>query len=111
MILRSLSAPDAEKFYTLMCTAAGRELPREAFAQALAQALEQTGRRIVLAFEGPEAVGFADTEVRFPFSECAPVGVIHEFYAMWAAPCWSRLPRSSRQRAVFPCRRPAPAST
>lgn len=80
MILRSLSAPDAEKFYTLMCTAAGRELPREAFAQALAQALEQTGRRIVLAFEGPEAVGFADTEVRFPFSECAPVGVIHEFY-------------------------------
>lgn len=58
----------------------GRELPREAFAQALAQALEQTGRRIVLAFEGPEAVGFADTEVRFPFSECAPVGVIHEFY-------------------------------
>ena len=52
----------------------------EAFAQALAQALEQTGRRIVLAFEGPEAVGFADTEVRFPFSECAPVGVIHEFY-------------------------------
>ena len=68
------------KFYTLMCTAAGRELPREAFAQALAQALEQTGRRIVLAFEGPEAVGFADTEVRFPFSECAPVGVIHEFY-------------------------------
>ena len=48
MILRSLSAPDAEKFYTLMCTAAGRELPREAFAQALAQALEQTGRRIVL---------------------------------------------------------------
>ena len=58
MILRSLSAPDAEKFYTLMCTAAGRELPREAFAQALAQALEQTGRRIVLAFEGPEAVGF-----------------------------------------------------
>ena len=64
MILRSLSAPDAEKFYTLMCTAAGRELPREAFAQALAQALEQTGRRIVLAFEGPEAVGFADTEVR-----------------------------------------------
>ena len=51
MILRSLSAPDAEKFYTLMCTAAGRELPREAFAQALAQALEQTGRRIVLACE------------------------------------------------------------
>ena len=48
MILRSLSAPDAEKFYTLMCTAAGRELP--------------------------------DTEVRFPFSECASVGVIHEFY-------------------------------
>ena len=46
MILRSLSAPDAEKFYTLMCTAAGRELPREAFAQALAQALEQTGRRV-----------------------------------------------------------------
>ena len=42
--------------------------------------MEQTGRRIVLAFEGPEAVGFADTEVRFPFSECAPVGVIHEFY-------------------------------
>ncbi len=76
MILRSLSAPDAEKFYTLMCTAAGRELPREAFAQALAQALEQTGRRIVLAFEGPEAVGFADTEVRFPFSECAPVGAM-----------------------------------
>ncbi len=34
----------------------------------------------MLAFEGPEAVGFADTEVRFPFSECAPVGVIHEFY-------------------------------
>ncbi|MFQ7003102.1 MAG: GNAT family N-acetyltransferase [Ruthenibacterium lactatiformans] len=118
MILRSLSAPDAEKFYTLMCTAAGRELPREAFAQALAQALEQTGRRIVLAFEGPEAVGFADTEVRFPFSECAPVGVIHEFYVREDArgrnvgsACWSRLPRSSRPQAVFPCRRPAPAST
>ncbi|MEI3014912.1 MAG: GNAT family N-acetyltransferase [Ruthenibacterium lactatiformans] len=31
-------------------------------------------------FEGPEAVGFADTEVRFPFSECASVGAIHQFY-------------------------------
>ena len=65
MILRSLSAPDAEKFYTLMCTAAGRELPREAFAQALAQALEQTGRRIVLAFEDREA--FCRHRSAFPF--------------------------------------------
>lgn len=80
MILRSLSPPDAEKFYTLLCAAVGRELPREAFAQTLAAALEQPGRRIVLAFEGTEAVGLADTEVRCPLSECAPVGVIHEFY-------------------------------
>ncbi len=81
MILRSLSAPDAGKVYARCGYGGGPDYQRgRVSAQALAQALEQTGRHIVLAFEGPEAVGFADTEVRFPFSECAPVGVIHEFY-------------------------------
>ena len=80
MILRNVSAKDAQALYALACASAGCELPRQAFGEALTDALHQPGRRIALAYEGAEAVGFVDIEVRRPLGECAPVGVIHEFY-------------------------------
>ena len=80
MILRSLSAPDAEKFYTLMCTAAGRELPKrrrsrrrwpKRWSRLGGASCWPLRDRRRWALPTPKCVSF---------SECAPVGVIHEFY-------------------------------
>ena len=80
MIVRNVTMAEADKLYELMCAYRAEPLDRAAFTAHLQQALEQPGRRVVLAYNGAEAVGFADVEVHLSLSQCANVGYIHDFY-------------------------------
>lgn len=80
MIVRNVTLEEGDKLYQLVCEYRHETVDKEAFLAHLKTALDQPGRRVVLAYNGPEAVGFADVEVRMSLCQCANVGYINDFY-------------------------------
>ena len=80
MIVRNVTLSEGEKLYELVCAYRQEPVDKEVFLAHLQTALDQPGRRVVLAYNGAEAVGFADVEVRMSLCQCANVGYINDFY-------------------------------
>ena len=80
MIVRNVTMAEADKLYELVCAYRKSPVAKENFLERLQEALEQSGRRVVMAYNGAEPVGFADIEVRSSLCECANVGYINAFY-------------------------------
>lgn len=80
MLVKTATIEDANTFYALLCEYRQTELPRDVFDMFFTEALNQSGRRILLASSGTDLLGFADTEVRNSLSECTTIGVIHDFF-------------------------------
>lgn len=64
MVARKARLEDARALYGLVCLYSRTAPPREVFDAYYALALEDPTRRLLIAWEGDEAVGFADAQQR-----------------------------------------------
>ena len=64
MVARKARLEDARALYGLVCLYSRAAPPREVFDAYYALALEDPTRRLLIAWEGDEAVGFADAQDR-----------------------------------------------
>lgn len=76
MVARKARLEDAPALYGLVCLYSRAAPPREVFDAYYALALEDGARRLLIAWEGDEAVGFADAQQRDSLMLGKKVGVI-----------------------------------
>ena len=85
MVARKARLEDAAALYGLVCLYSRAAPPREVFDAYYALALEDGARRLLIAWEGDEAVGFADAQQRDSLMLGKKVGVIQDFFVREAA--------------------------
>ena len=80
MVARKARLEDAAALYGLVCLYSRAAPPREVFDAYYALALEDGARRLLIAWEGDEAVGFDDAQQRDSLMLGKKVGVIQDFF-------------------------------
>ena len=80
MVARKARLEDAAALYGLVCLYSRAAPPREVFDAYYALALEDGARRLLIAWEGDEAVGFADAQQRDSLMLGKKVGGIQDFF-------------------------------
>ena len=80
MFVRSAREEDLPGLYALCCEQAARSLPQDIFEAVFRAAAKDTHRRLVVALEGEEIVGYADMQLELLLSRCALAAVFKEFY-------------------------------
>lgn len=80
MYVRSAKTEDLPQLYELCCNFAGRKLPQDVFEGIFRAAGEDPQRRLVVAVENEQIVGYADMQVRLLLSGCTLAAVLNEFF-------------------------------
>lgn len=80
MLVRTAQPQDAEGLYALCCEQAARTLPRDIFEKVYAGICKDGQRRLVVAVEEDELLGYADLQLKLHLSRCELVAVFQELY-------------------------------
>ena len=80
MFVRSAKEEDLDGLYDLCCEQAARVLPRDVFTAVFRAAAKDAHRRLVVAIEDEQIVGYADMQLSLLLSHCALAAVFNEFY-------------------------------
>ena len=80
MFVRSAKEEDLDGLYDLCCEQAARVLPRDVFEAVFRAAAKDAHRRLVVATEDEQIVGYADMQLSLLLSHCALAAVFNEFY-------------------------------
>ena len=80
MYVRTAGQTDLPGLYELCCASAGRKLQQDVFAQIFKAVCADSQRRLVVAVENEQIVGYADLQIQVLLSDCAPAAVLSEFY-------------------------------
>ena len=85
MLVRTARPEDLEGVYSLCCEQAARSLPREIFEKVYHGISKDGQRRLVVALEEDELLGYADLRLELDLSRCELVGVFQELYVRESA--------------------------
>lgn len=80
MYVRSAKEEDLDGLYALCCEQAASTLDREVFGAVFRAAAKDSHRRLVVAVEEGEIVGYADMQLELLLSRCALAAVFKDFY-------------------------------
>ena len=80
MFVRTAKEGDLDALYALCCEQAAHALPQEIFSAIFSAALHDNRRRLVVAVEDAQIVGYADLMLELPLSRCSMSAVLLDLY-------------------------------
>lgn len=80
MFVRAAKESDLPRLYPLVCAAAGRPLPQEVFAAICRGIFADRLRRLVVATEGEELLGYGELQARLDLARCCVTAEVCQLY-------------------------------